>query len=502
MHQVDDAVADIVVVGGGGSGLAAALESAERGDHVVLLEKNPATGGSTGWSVGSITASGTPDQKRKGIADDAADHFDAMGELAGKLVNRDNIALRRLLTDNVTDTMAWLRRHGIEFFGPMPEHPHRRPRMHNVLPTSRSYVYHLTKAARRANVDIRTTTRARRILLEGDTAVGIEAETPQGLRRFLARKAVILAGGDYSGSAHFKALYGSDALARVPAVNQTNTGDCQQMVLDIGGEVVNGDLILGPVLRFSVPARKRLFQRIPPWAPLTNLMRLALHYFPAALVRPFVMQFMTTVTAPELGLVRDGALLVGSDGTAIDIGDRSYGSAVADQPDNTAFIVFDEAMARRYSQWPHFLTTAPGIAYAYFPDYRRSRPDLVAKGDTVAALGRKRGFSDGKLEDAAARLRAFIPPGDAPPPMRRPPFYALGPIHSFVVLTDGGVKVNERLQVLIHGDRPVQRLFAAGSTGQGGVLLEGHGHHLGWAFTSGRIAARNASALEPNGRRT
>jgi fumarate reductase flavoprotein subunit len=34
-------------------------------------------------------------------------------------------------------------------------------------------------------------------------------------------------------------------------------------------------------------------------------------------------------------------------------------------------------------------------------------------------------------------------------------------------------------------------LYAAGSTGQGGVLLEGHGHHIGWAFVSGRLAGRN-----------
>ncbi len=33
--------------------------------------------------------------------------------------------------------------------------------------------------------------------------------------------------------------------------------------------------------------------------------------------------------------------------------------------------------------------------------------------------------------------------------------------------------------------------------GQGGLLLKGHGHHLGWAFTSGRLAGRYASALPP-----
>lgn len=36
-------------------------------------------------------------------------------------------------------------------------------------------------------------------------------------------------------------------------------------------------------------------------------------------------------------------------------------------------------------------------------------------------------------------------------------------------------------------------LYAAGSTGQGGLLLKGHGHHLAWAFVSGRRAGRIAA---------
>jgi predicted oxidoreductase len=48
--------------------------------------------------------------------------------------------------------------------------------------------------------------------------------------------------------------------------------------------------------------------------------------------------------------------------------------------------------------------------------------------------------------------------------------------------------VNE--QVLGAGDVPTAGLYAAGSNGQGGLLLKGHGLHLGWAFTSGRIAGR------------
>ena len=68
---------------------------------------------------------------------------------------------------------------------------------------------------------------------------------------------------------------------------------------------------------------------------------------------------------------------------------------------------------------------------------------------------------------------------------------------SYVVFTDGGLKVSERLEVLRADGSVISGLYAAGSTGQGGLLLEGHGHHLGWAFISGRIAGRNA-AFETN----
>jgi len=36
-------------------------------------------------------------------------------------------------------------------------------------------------------------------------------------------------------------------------------------------------------------------------------------------------------------------------------------------------------------------------------------------------------------------------------------------------------------------------LYAAGAAGQGGLLLAGNGHHIGWAVTSGRRAGRFAA---------
>jgi len=84
-------------------------------------------------------------------------------------------------------------------------------------------------------------------------------------------------------------------------------------------------------------------------------------------------------------------------------------------------------------------------------------------------------------------------PRTAPLQLTRAPFYCLGPAKAYVVFTNGGLRVSTRLEVLRPDGSFIPGLYAAGSNGQGGQLLEGHGHHLGWAFVSGRVAGRNAA---------
>ena len=125
---------DVVVIGGGGSGLAAAIEAREAGSEVVLLEKNPQLGGSTAWSVGSITSTGTPHQLRAGIEDRPQDHYDDMALFAGDLAGRDNDVLRRILCDEVPAAFGWLLGLGVRFYGPMPD------KLNAGLPSDRIYV--------------------------------------------------------------------------------------------------------------------------------------------------------------------------------------------------------------------------------------------------------------------------------------------------------------------------------------------------------------------------
>jgi fumarate reductase flavoprotein subunit len=61
------------------------------------------------------------------------------------------------------------------------------------------------------------------------------------------------------------------------------------------------------------------------------------------------------------------------------------------------------------------------------------------------------------------------------------------------VQTNGGLQVDTHLRVVDGTGAPIPGLYAVGNAGQGGVLLMGYGHHLGWAFTSGRLAGRHAA---------
>jgi fumarate reductase flavoprotein subunit len=485
-----EATFDVVVVGGGGSGLAAAIEARSLARDVVLLEKNLQLGGSTAWSVGSVTASGTPHQARKGIVDSPADHWRDMAGFNGDLDARDNPELRRVLADEMPDTFRWLLKHGIRFYGPMPEPPHSKPRMHNVLPNSRAFITHLAKAARRADVTIECGVRANALVVEDGRVVAIDCETADGPRRYRARGGVVLAAGDFTSDPQLKARFMGPQEAKIDGVNVTATGDGQKLALAAGARIINGDLALGPELRFVAPQRRNILLSLPPWRVLANLMAWSLENMPSALLRPFVMSFVTTALAPSPDLFAEGAILINKLGQRFTDELEKPAYALPDQPDKVAYILLDRRLAALFSGWPHFISTAPGVAYAYVADYRRNRRDIFNAGATIEELA-------GRLAMPAAALAATVRAHNAStgnrPPIGEGPYVALGPLSAVFVHAEGGLAVDHEHRVLGAGEKPIAGLYAAGSTGQGGLLLKGHGHHLGWAFASGRRAGRNAA---------
>ena len=267
------AEADVVVVGAGGSGLAAAAEAARVGASVIVLEKNPRPGGSTSWSVGSITATGTKLQRAAGISDTPDEHFEDMELNVGPFAGRDNLALRRILVDNIGETIAWLESLGVVFVGPMPEPPHRHRRMHVVVPNSSSFAYHLERHCRSLGVEIRVNARSERLLERDGAVVGVEARLADGsTSEFRARQGVVLAAGDFSNGRELKGEYASPEVVDVDAVNPTATGDGQRLGLALGATVVNGDIVRGPIMRFIPPTDPSWLLKLPPRRSVAALM--------------------------------------------------------------------------------------------------------------------------------------------------------------------------------------------------------------------------------------
>lgn len=483
---------DVLVIGGGASGLAAALEAARRGSKVVLLEQAAKLGGMMNWCVGTVSAVNTPGQKQLGISDTTQAHFEDLATHAGSLAPRDNLVLRRLLTDNSTDMMNWLLDLGIVFAPPMIDPPQRVARMHNVVPSSQSFAFHIERACVAAGVDIRLGTSCQNLIEDNGRVVGALAKRNGITERYIARQGVILATGDYSGVADLKAAFGKPDVADVEPVANTSTGDGYRFGMALGGTVANGDIIRGPTMRFVPPREANFIQKIPPYRLVGQAIAWAMRVLPQWLLRPFLMKFLTTVLGPSPELFKSGAVLINQEGRRFTDELRGPAAAVARQPGKNAYIVFDRTLATKFSGWPHFVSTAPGIAYAYIDDYRRCRQDIFRSAATVGELADQLGMPPGRLGETLRQYNA-AERGERPA-IAQGPFYALGPVRSYVVFTEGGLRVSECLQVLRADGSVIEGLYAVGSTGQGGVLLEGHGHHLGWAFISGRIAGATCAA--------
>ena len=108
-----DEMHDVVVVGSGFSGLAAALAAKEAGADVVVLEKMAFLGGNSSLSGGMMAVPGSSVQKAQGIKDSPAQLIADMTRIGLGLGDPDHI---RFVCEKASDTFEWTRRYiGVEW---------------------------------------------------------------------------------------------------------------------------------------------------------------------------------------------------------------------------------------------------------------------------------------------------------------------------------------------------------------------------------------------------
>jgi fumarate reductase flavoprotein subunit len=143
----------------------------------------------------------------------------------------------------------------------------------------------------------------------------------------------------------------------------------------------------------------------------------------------------------------------------------------------------DESLMERYSAWPHFISTAPGIAYAYVADYLRLRPDVAVQGSSIESVAAARGLNSPALEEAARSAG-----------LKGERWLLLGPSKAYFTTTEGGAAIDRQFRGLNQQDKPIPGLYAIGQNGLGGQILWGHGLHIAWAMTSGRLVGQQLAA--------
>jgi fumarate reductase flavoprotein subunit len=271
--------------------------------------------------------------------------------------------------------------------------------------------------------------------------------------------------------------------------------------MDVGAEVVNMDLIYGPELRLIPEDRRSLRDYLPKSSVLSKIFS-KVPWIPKILVTRVAKEMLVSWQHPEGALFNKGAILVNASGERFTDETQSPGReiGVAKQPGKIAFLVFDHRVAQQFSAWPNFISTAPGIAYAYLQDYKRFRPDIFFEGQSWEDLARRLPMHREILKRTIAHYNRAVAGEEKDPwgrevfgsPLAEPPFFVLGPVKAYVPTTKGGLKVNLDFQVISKEGKVIPGLYAAGQTGIGGLILSSHGTGLAWAFTSGRLAGSHA----------
>ncbi len=489
---------DAVVVGAGGSGLAAALSVAECGGTVLVLEKQPQPGGSTGIAVGSFTAANTSLQRQAGIEDTPTEHDEDAGKFADPAIEaRNNVALRGFFLAEAAATYEWLLQAGLSFHGPNPEPPNRVPRMHNVVPGAKAYIAALQLAVQRLGGTVLCDCAVERLRCEDGRVAGVEVTHGGQNRAFRARRGVVLAAGDYASGTDLIRRYKGDAFEAVEGINPHATGDGHRLVEQAGGSLLNMDITYGPELRFVAPSRRPFQQVLPTGRWAGRFMGAVARRLPRAVMSAMVKRLLVTWQHPEDALFGDGAILVNCRGERFtneqNCPEREV--AVARQPGKIAYILIDGRLVDRYSSWPHFISTAPDIAYAYVRDYQRLRPDVTTTARELTQVAERRSIEPPRLSETVAAFNRYVA-GEGPDAFGRQedkhtldggPWVLLGPVKGYFTTTEGGAAVNEQVQVLGASGRAIPGLYAVGQNGLGGMVLWGHGLHIAWALTSGRL---------------
>lgn len=236
-NALPDESFDIVIVGGGGTGLSAGMWAAQSGEYSVLvLEQNAMTGGTTCLSDGGISAGSSNVVTSQGMwnatgeqyADFIVQQTDALEYLP------DDVSVNRTLLAKIGDRAGivfdYLTGEGLDMFTyPLKQFiPDTNIGYTIALPNATTNARNIwgtwfTELAIKNGANVRTNSKVVELLLDNGAVTGVKVETPEGHYNVSAKK-VILATGGFANNMELLKKYNTDLPGIGSAWSYTNGG--------------------------------------------------------------------------------------------------------------------------------------------------------------------------------------------------------------------------------------------------------------------------------------
>jgi fumarate reductase flavoprotein subunit len=229
----------VLVVGGGGCGLTAALAAREQGAEVMVLERDSSALGTTAMSTGLIPAAGTRAQRAAGIEDSPRLFAD---DILAKAKQQTDPAIALALAMESGATVEWLiDRHRVpltlvdSFLYP----GHTVKRMHGTPNrTGSELMGALSAAIEREQIDVLTEALVTTLFADPDGSVrGVRLQRPDGSCEDLGCDALILACCGFAGNAEMVAQYIPEIVGATFFGHPGNKGDAIRWGLALGAAV-------------------------------------------------------------------------------------------------------------------------------------------------------------------------------------------------------------------------------------------------------------------------
>lgn len=460
---------ELVVVGAGGSGMAAAVAAARNDVKVTIIEKRRTAGGTMNMLAGLVAAD-SPTQHRAGINLTAGQLFlKHMGFSHWTL----NPILVRTWLDRTGETIRWLEDRGVTFqmFSMFTDEP---PTSWHWGPSvGREIVKVLLRECQGLGVDFIFETSGRKILLDDAGNVTGLTCTKSGSDMEVRARAVIIATGGYGGNREMVARYRPDYLNPLPVsgIELSHLGEGIRMAFEAGAdeEGLGNLLMCGPcfVGGFGV--------------------------------------FHLAIEPTTIWVNREGLRFIEE---GLGCSPFEVPNAILRQPDQVCFSIFDQATVDRVlkngyirpdaalvSPIENIVTALRENIEKEYLKVSESVGDIAAwigaePADLIATIERYNQFCD------LGRDAEFVKEPDYLKALRHPPYYA-AKCYPWHLGSIGGIKINERMEVLDKNRQPIKGLYAVGSD-TGGWSSSTYDRYLAgagasYAVNSGLIGGENVA---------